>query len=44
MDHKFDYDLLVLGGGPAGYVAAIRASQLGLRVGLVEKTGWAVYA
>ncbi|MFY9505482.1 MAG: dihydrolipoyl dehydrogenase [Caldicoprobacterales bacterium] len=37
MDHKFDYDLLVLGGGPAGYVAAIRASQLGLRVGLVEK-------
>src|SRR5574341_679921 len=31
------YDLIVIGGGPAGYVAAIRASQLGLRVGLVER-------
>ena len=31
------YDLLVIGGGPAGYVGAIRASQLGLNVGLVEK-------
>jgi dihydrolipoamide dehydrogenase len=32
-----DIDLLVLGGGTGGYVAAIRAAQLGLRVALVEK-------
>lgn len=32
-----DYDLVVLGGGPGGYVAAIRASQLGMKVALVEK-------
>lgn len=31
------YDLIVLGSGPGGYVAAIRASQLGLKVALVEK-------
>lgn len=31
------YDLIVIGGGPAGYVAAIRASQLGLKTALVEK-------
>ncbi len=31
------YDLLVLGSGPGGYVAAIRAAQLGLSVGVVEK-------
>jgi dihydrolipoamide dehydrogenase len=30
-------DLLVIGGGPGGYVAAIRASQLGMSVSLVEK-------
>lgn len=30
------YDLVVIGGGPGGYVAAIRAAQLGQRVGLVE--------
>jgi dihydrolipoamide dehydrogenase len=32
-----NYDLLVIGGGPAGYVAAIRAAQLGKKVGCVEK-------
>ena len=32
-----EYDLIVLGGGPAGYPAAIRAAQLGARVCLVEK-------
>ncbi|MAR79132.1 MAG: dihydrolipoyl dehydrogenase [Rhodospirillaceae bacterium] len=31
------YDLLVLGGGPAGYVAAIKASQLGLKTACIEK-------
>ncbi|MEL7654830.1 MAG: dihydrolipoyl dehydrogenase [Bacillota bacterium] len=31
------YDVVVIGGGPAGYVAAIKASQLGGRVALVEK-------
>jgi len=31
------FDLGVIGGGPGGYVAAIRAAQLGLRVALVEK-------
>ena len=31
------YDLLVIGAGPGGYVAAIRAAQLGLRVACVEK-------
>ncbi len=32
-----DYDVLVIGAGPGGYVAAIRAAQLGLKVGCVEK-------
>ncbi len=32
-----NYDLIVLGAGPGGYVAAIRAAQLGLRVALVER-------
>ncbi len=31
------FDLIVVGGGPGGYVAAIRASQLGMKVALVEK-------
>ncbi|SHF59166.1 dihydrolipoyl dehydrogenase [Ornithinibacillus halophilus] len=32
-----EYDLVVLGGGTGGYVAAIRASQLGMQVAVVEK-------
>lgn len=31
------YDLVVIGGGPGGYIGAIRASQLGLKTALVEK-------
>ncbi len=32
-----EYDLMVVGGGPGGYVAAIRAAQLGFRTALVER-------
>jgi dihydrolipoamide dehydrogenase len=32
-----NYDLIVIGAGPGGYVAAIRASQLGLKTAIVEK-------
>ncbi len=32
-----EYDLVIIGGGPGGYVAAIRAAQLGLKTALVEK-------
>ncbi len=31
------YDLIVLGSGPGGYVAAIRAAQLGLKTAIVER-------
>src|SRR5690242_14991517 len=31
------YDVAVLGGGPGGYVAAIRAAQLGLRAAVIER-------
>lgn len=34
---NFDFDLVVIGAGPGGYVAAIRAAQLGGRVACVEK-------
>lgn len=33
------YDLVVIGGGPGGYVCAIKAAQLGLKVACVEKRG-----
>jgi len=33
------YDLVVIGGGPGGYVAAIRAAQLGMKTACVEKRG-----
>ncbi len=32
-----DYDLIIIGAGPGGYVAAIRAAQLGMKVACVEK-------
>ena len=31
------YDVVILGGGTGGYVAAIRASQLGLKTAIVER-------
>lgn len=34
---NFDFDLIVVGAGPGGYVAAIRAAQLGAKVAVVEK-------
>jgi dihydrolipoamide dehydrogenase len=34
------YDVIVLGAGPGGYVAAIRAAQLGLKTAIVEKQYW----
>jgi len=34
------HDLVVLGAGPGGYVAAVRAAQLGLNVAIVEKQYW----
>jgi len=33
-----NYDLIVIGSGPGGYVAAIRASQLGLKVAVIERS------
>lgn len=35
-----DYDVVVVGAGPGGYVAAIRASQLGLKTAIIEKQYW----
>ncbi len=35
-EQNFDYDLLIIGSGPGGYVAAIRAAQLGLKTGCIE--------
>lgn len=37
MANYYDYDVVIIGGGPAGYVAAIRASQLGLKAAVIEK-------
>ncbi len=34
---NYDYDLAIIGGGPGGYVSAIRAAQLGGKVVLIEK-------
>ena len=36
MADEFDYDVLVIGAGPGGYVAAIRAAQLGLKTACAE--------
>jgi dihydrolipoamide dehydrogenase len=33
------FDVIFLGGGPAGYVGAIRAAQLGLNTAVIEREG-----
>ena len=45
-----NYDVIVIGSGPGGYVTAIRASQLGLKTAVVERSelggiclNWGVY-
>ncbi|MGX5697060.1 dihydrolipoyl dehydrogenase [Agromyces soli] len=35
-----EYDVIVLGAGPGGYVAAVRAAQLGLKVAVIEERYW----
>ena len=35
--HDYDYDICVIGGGPSGYAAAVRGSDFGKKVCLVEK-------
>jgi dihydrolipoamide dehydrogenase len=37
MEKGYDFDVVVIGAGPGGYVAAIRASQLGLKACVIEK-------
>jgi len=37
MSTDSNYDLVVIGAGPGGYVAAIRAGQLGLKTAIIEK-------
>jgi dihydrolipoamide dehydrogenase len=32
-----DFDIVIIGSGPGGYVAAIRAAQLGMKVACIEK-------
>jgi len=39
-----NYDLIVIGSGPGGYVAAIRASQLGMKTAVVSGNRWVVFA
>ena len=35
-----EYDVVVLGAGPGGYVAAVRAAQLGQSVAIIEEKYW----
>ncbi|MDP9350340.1 MAG: FAD-dependent oxidoreductase, partial [Chloroflexota bacterium] len=39
-DQNGQYDIAIIGGGPAGYVAAIRAQQLGAKAVVIEKQYW----
>ena len=40
MDRASKFDVTVIGAGPAGYVAAIRAAQLGLKTAIIEREYW----
>ena len=35
--HDMNYDVIVIGSGPGGYVAAVKAAQLGLKTAVVER-------
>jgi len=37
MSTEYDYDVIVIGAGPAGYFAAVRSSQLGLKTACIDK-------
>lgn len=37
---NYNYDLIIIGAGPGGYVAAVRAAKLGLKTAIVEKGTW----
>lgn len=41
---EMTYQVAVIGGGPAGYVAAIRAAQLAVRWCCLKRTSWAAPA
>ena len=34
---EFEYDVVVIGSGPGGYVGAIRCAQLGMKTAIIEK-------
>jgi dihydrolipoamide dehydrogenase len=38
MEDKMDYDVIIIGAGPGGYVAAIRAGQMGMKTAIIEKS------
>ena len=40
MVNQMEFDLVVIGAGPGGYVAAIRAAQLGMKVACIDKAAW----
>src|SRR5437868_15427531 len=40
LDMSEHFDVVVLGSGPGGYVAAIRAAQLGLKTAIIEEKYW----
>lgn len=37
---SYDYDLIIIGAGPGGYVTAERAAKLGLKTAIVEREMW----
>ena len=39
-----EYDIIIIGSGPRGYVTAIRSSQLGFKTAIVEKKALEVFA